>query len=115
MVPDRDMVMHVLPTEEQEAQSKIDYTNYSSPDPDSAALGTVAARTVKDLGHCMFCHVMRQENIMAFEPMVGIANPIKKTFSYIASTDEACRTTCTCTLAFVRARPGDLRRHMGAN
>ena len=109
VVPEKDMVMHLLPTEEQEAQSRIDYMNYASHDPDNSALGTVAARTVKDVGHCLFCHVMRQENIMAFEPMTAIPNPVKKTFSYIAATDEACREpkysrTCTRIRACAHAR-----------
>lgn len=82
-----ETMMQILPTEEQAA--KVDFTNYSSPDADYPMMGVIAALTVKALGEAMFCNVMRKEHILGLAPLKPIDIPPLKTYSYIATTDEA--------------------------
>ena len=89
VVPRSDIVMHVLPTEEQEMQAKTNYGQYISPDADNCSLGVLAARTVRDVGKNIFDHVKRVENPMSLAPLTKVEIPSVKTFSFIAATDEA--------------------------
>ena len=45
VVDEPDMVMHVLPTEEQCTIAHTTFSSYESPDPDTPALSVLAART----------------------------------------------------------------------
>lgn len=57
----KEFAMHLLPTEEQEATHRVDYSAYVSPCPDTPSLGVVAARTVFEIGEAMYHRAMRKE------------------------------------------------------
>ena len=106
VVPSADTLMHILPTEEQEMQGRTNYGKYVSPDADNATLGSLAARTVRDVGTNLFDHVKRIENPMAVAPISKIEIPCVKTFSYIVATDEANNVgACVCLMSVMCIPP----------
>ena len=86
IMPQQDMAMMMLPSEEQE-KGGVDYSSYVSLDPENPSMGVLAAEGVRQLSRCIQNHI-NSADYMRVEPIATVNAPAEKTYCYFQVTDQ---------------------------